>query len=204
MPSATSEQMSSDLRTLNETVDRVSQLLDPSTRENFTDRSSRYLETLATRIDFTRMAEQGAQTVSPETIHAVAGVRGQQLVDRAQELARTEAQEALAAERVAQTLAAAERRDEAQAGLDATSSRDLLEERRAAAVTERDAAREQREAVAAREAARVIAENPAQIISKNLVQDDHLAALRREQERLAEEMKHEERPLRQTHGQKLS
>jgi hypothetical protein len=189
---------------LNDIVDRASQALDPSTRETFLERSARYLETLATRVDFTRLAEQGAQAVSAQTVQAVAGVRGQQLVDRAQELARTESQEAQAAERVADVTAAAERRDEAKAGLDATSAKDLLDERRAAAVTERDAAREQREAVAAREAARQIEQNPAQLISQSLAQDDQLAALRREQERLAEEMKVEERPQRQTHGQKMS
>lgn len=204
MAAATSEQMSSDLRTLNETVDRVSQLLDPSTRETFAEQSARYLETLATRVDFTRMAERGQQAVSPAQIEAIAGVRAQRLIDRAQDVARTEAQEASAAERIAETTAAAERRDEAQAGLDATSSRDLLEERRAAAVTERDAAREEREAIAAREAARVIAQNPANVISQSLVEDEKLAALRREQERLAEEMKLEEKPQRQTHGQRLS
>lgn len=204
MAGATSEQLSSDLTTLNDIVDRASQALDPSTRETFIERSARYLETLATRVDFTRLAEQGTQAVSAQTVQAVAGVRSQQLVDRAQELARTESQEAQAAERVADVTAAAERRDEAKAGLDATSAKDLLDERRAAAVTERDAAREQREAVAAREAARQIEQNPAQVISQSLAQDDQLAALRREQERLAEEMKVEERPQRQTHGQKMS
>ncbi|MBG0812375.1 relaxase/mobilization nuclease domain-containing protein [Methylosinus sp. H3A] len=204
MAGATSEQLSSDLTTLNDIVDRASQALDPSTRETFLERSGRYLETLATRVDFTRLAEQGAQAVSAQTVQAVAGVRGQQLVDRAQELARTESQEAQAAGRVADVTAAAERRDEANAGLDATSAKDLLDERRAAAITERDAAREQREAIAAREAARQIEQNPAQVISQSLAQDDQLAALRREQERLAEEMKVEERPQRQTHGQKMS
>lgn len=204
MPGATSEQLSSDLTSLNEIVDRASQALDPSTREGFLERSARYLETLATRVDFTRLAEQGAQAVSAQTVQSIAGVRGQQLVDRAQALARTESQEARAAERVADATAAAERRDEANAGLDATSARDLLQERRAAAITEHDAAREQREAIAAREAARQIEQNPAQVISQNLAQDDQLAALRREQERLAEEMKVEVRPQRQTHGQKMS
>lgn len=126
MANATSGQMSSDLRTLNETVDKVAELLDPATRESFTERTSRYLETLAKRIDFTHAAEQGTQAVSPEQIQTIQDVRAQP-----------------------------------------------------------------------------IAAHTPPFVQNLMPEDEKLAALRREQERLAEEMNLEARPQRQTPRQKM-
>ena len=201
-----SEQLSADLRRLNDTSERVTQLLDPASREAFNERSSRYLETLANRIDLKRMSEQGAQTVSREQVERIAGAKASRIVSHAEEIAKADSLRAQSARHIAETTAAAARRDNAQTNLDPASVKDLQDGRRAAALTERDAAQVSREAAAAREAARLAATNPAQVISQNLVSEDQrLAELRREQERLAKELE-EQGPQRdrQTHRQRPS
>ena len=201
-----SEQLSADLRRLNDTSERVAQLLDPASREAFNERSSRYLETLANRIDLKRMSEQGAQTVSREQIERIAGAKASRIVSHAEEIAKANSLRAQSARHIAETTAAAARRDNAQTGLDPASVKDLQDGRRATALAERDAAQVSREAAAAREAARLASANPAQVISQNLVSEDQrLAELRREQERLAKELE-EQGPQRdrQTHRQRPS
>ena len=82
----------------------------------------------------------------------------------------------------------AERRQEANAALDPTSQRELRAERAVVAGSQQSAAREAREAAAAADAARMIAEHPGQSIPNALIQTDALAKLRAEQERIVQEL----------------
>lgn len=72
--------------------------------------------------------------------------------------------------------------------LDPTSQRELRAERAIVAGSQQSAAREAREAPAAADAARMIAEHPGQTIPNGLVQTDALAKLRAEQERIVQEL----------------
>jgi hypothetical protein len=205
MPSlATSEQLSSSLRQIDKTVDTVYQSIDPSAREVFNDLSTKFLGTLAVRADVTRLVQSGQSEVSPQALQQLAGDRSAAILAKASDLAKAQTAEAQGAERLAETVRAAERRDEAQTQLDPASVKDLTEERRAAAITGRSAAQTEREASAAREAARQLAANPARTIPQNLVNNDPtLEQLRIEQERALKEVEAEAQTERNTHRQKM-
>jgi len=205
MPSlATSEQLSSSLRQIDKTVDTVYQSIDPSAREVFNDLSTKFLGTLAVRADVTRLVQSGQSEVSPQALQQLAGDRSAAILAKASDLAKAQTAEAQGAERLAETVRAAERRDEAQTRLDPASVKDLTEERRAAAITGRSAAQTEREASAAREAARQLAANPARTIPQNLVNNDPtLEQLRIEQERALKEVEAEAQTERNTHRQKM-
>jgi type IV secretory pathway VirD2 relaxase len=205
MPStATSEQLSGSLRQIDKAVDTVYQSIDPSAREAFNELSTKFLNTLAVRADVTRLVQSGQTEVSPQALQKLAGERTAAILAKASDLAKTQTVEAQGAERLAETVRASERRDEAQTRLDPASVKDLTEEWRAAAITERSAARTDREATAAREAARQIAASPTQTIPQNLVNNDPtLEQLRIEQERVLKEVEAEAQTERQTHRQKM-
>jgi type IV secretory pathway VirD2 relaxase len=184
----TSEQMAKDLRVMNEAVSRTSDLLDGQTKQQFRETSARYLETLANRIDLQRTQERGVQQLSRSEVEAIVGANADRLVARAQDVSTQERREAAAAERLADRALNAERRQEANAAVDPTSQRDLRAERAVVAGSQQSAAREAREAAAAADAARIIAEHPGQTIPNALVQTDALAKLRAEQERIVQEL----------------
>lgn len=184
----TSEQMAKDLRVMNEAVSRTSDLLDGQTKQQFRETSARYLETLANRIDLQRAQERGVQQLSRSEVEAIVGANADRLVARAQEVSAQERREAAAAERLADRALNAERRQEANAAMDPTSQRELRAERAIVAGSQQSAAREVREAAAAADAARMIAEHPGQAIPNALVQTDALAKLRAEQERIVQEL----------------
>lgn len=184
----TSEQMAKDLRVMNEAVSRTSDLLDGQTKQQFRETSARYLETLANRIDLQRAQERGVEQLSRTEVEAIVGKNADRLVSRAQEVSAQERREAAAAERIADRALDAERRQEANAAMDPTSQRELRAERAVVAGSQQSAAREAREAAAAADAARMIAEHPGQPIPNALVQTDALAKLRAEQERIVQEL----------------
>ncbi|MDQ0333506.1 type IV secretory pathway VirD2 relaxase [Mesorhizobium sp. YL-MeA3-2017] len=184
----TSEQMAKDLRVMNEAVSRTSDLLDGQTKQQFRETSARYLETLANRIDLQRAQERDVEQLSRTEVEAIVGENADRLVARAQEVSAQERREAVAAERLADRALNAERRQEANAALDPTSQRELRAERAVVAGSQQSAAREAREAAAAADAARMIAEHPGQSIPNALIQTDALAKLRAEQERIVQEL----------------
>jgi type IV secretory pathway VirD2 relaxase len=184
----TSQQMAKDLRVMNEAVSRTSDLLDGQTKQQFRETSARYLETLANRIDLQRAQERGVQELSRSEVEAIVGANADRLVARAQDVSAQEQREAAAAERLAERALNAERRQEANAAMDPTSQRELRAERAIVAGSQQSAAREAREAVAAADAARMIAEHPGQTIPNALVRTDALAKLRAEQERIVQEL----------------
>lgn len=187
----TSQQMVQDLRLMNDAVSRTSDLLDGETKQQFRETSGRYLETLANRIDLQRMQETGVQQLSRADVEAVVGVNADRLIERAQEVRIKEEREATSAERLANRAIDAERRQEASGGIDPASQRELQSERAIVSGSQQSAAREAREAAAAVEAARAIAEYPAQSLPASLIQTDALAKLRAEQEQIVRELETE-------------
>ena len=97
----TAAQMESDLKLLNEAVDKVGSVLPTDTRTAFFERSGRYLEKLAMRVDMQREFE----AKSPQA--ALAPV-----VEQAARVARVEQREAIGAEKLAERAAAIERQGE--------------------------------------------------------------------------------------------
>ncbi|SDR63797.1 Type IV secretory pathway, VirD2 components (relaxase) [Rhizobiales bacterium GAS113] len=187
----TSEQMAKDLRAMNEAVSRTTDLLDGETRQQFRESSARYLETLANRIDLQRVQERGVQELSRAEVERVAGIGADRLIERAQEVRAKEEREAAAAHRLADRAVEAERRQEGRTGIDPESQRELKAERAVVAGSQQSAAREAREAAAAVEAARVLAEHPGRPLPNSLIQTDALTKLRAEQERVVREIEGE-------------
>ena len=145
----TSEQMAKDLRLMNEAVSRTSDLLDGETKQQFREASSRYLETLANRIDLQRVRDGGVQELSRGEVEAIVGANAARLIERSQEVRIEEEREALSADRLADRVLERGRRQEASSGLDPASGRELRAERGIVASSERAAAREEREGAAA-------------------------------------------------------
>ena len=197
----TSEQMAKDLRLMNETVSRTSDLLDGETKQQFREASSRYLETLANRIDLQRASEHGVQQMTRAEVEAIAGVNADRLIERANGIQQREDREAADAARLADRAIAAERREESATGIDATSQRELRAERAIVAGAQRSAAQEAREAAAAAEATREISEHPARPIPASLTQTDALTKLRNEQEKIVRELEAENERAQSIKGQ---
>ena len=198
----TSEQMVQDLRLMNEAVSRTSDLLDGETKQQFRETSARYLETLANRIDLQRMQERGVQQLGRAEVEAVVGVNADRLIERAQEIRIKEEREATSAERLANRAIDAERRQEAGGGMDPASQRELIADRAIVRGSQQSAARETREAAAAVEVARVLAEHPAKPLPQAVIQTDPLAQLRAEQERLVREIEAERAETQSVKGQR--
>jgi hypothetical protein len=197
----TSQQMVQDLRLMNDAVSRTSDLLDGETKQQFRETSARYLETLANRIDLQRMQERGVHQLSRAEVEAVVGVNADRLVERAQEIRIKEEREATSAEYLASRAIDAERRQETRGGIDPASQAELRAERAVVVGPQQSAAREAREAAAAVEAARTIAEHPAQPLPTPLIQTDVLAKLRAEQEKVVRELEAEKLDPQSIKGQ---
>jgi len=200
----TSERMAQDLRLMNEAVSRTSDLLDGTTKQQFREISARYLETLANRVDLQRMQERGVQQLSRSEVEAVVGAKAERLIERAREIRIKEEREAASAEHVASRAIDAARRQEASGGIDPTSQEELRAERAIVVGSQQSAAREAREAAAAVEAARAIAEHPAQPLPTSLIKNDALAKLRAEQEKVVRELEAEKPSLQAIKGQRRS
>jgi hypothetical protein len=173
----TSEQMTKDLRVMNETVSRTSDLLDGQTKQQFREASARYLETLTNRIDLQGAQERGVQQLSQSEVEAIVGANADRLVTRAQEVSTQERGEVASAERLADRALNMERRQEANAAMDPTSQKELRAERAVVVGSQPSAAE-----------ARMIAEHPGRAIPNALVQTGALAKLRAEQERIVQEL----------------
>jgi type IV secretion system T-DNA border endonuclease VirD2 len=199
----TSAQMVQDLRLMNDAVSRTSDLLDGETKQQFRETSARYLETLANRIDLQRMQERGVQQLSRAEVEAVIGVNADRLMERAEEVRTKEEREAASAERLVDRAIDAERRQEARGGIDPTSQEELRAERAIVVGSQQSAVREAREAAAAVEAARAIAEHPAKPLPTALIQTDALAKLRAEQEKIVRELESDKAEAQSIKGQTL-
>jgi type IV secretory pathway VirD2 relaxase len=200
----TSQQMAQDLRLMNDAVLRTSDLLEGKTKQQFRETSARYLETLANRIDLQRAQESGVQQLSRGEVEAIVGTNADRIVERAQEIRTKEEREATSAERVATRAIDAEWRQEAGAAIDPTSQRELRAERAIVAGSQQSATKAAREAVAAADAARLIAEHPGQPLPGALVQTDALAKLRAEQEKIVRELQADKGIFQSIKGQRMT
>ena len=199
----TAEQMARDLRLMNEAVSRTRDLLDGATKQQFHEASARYLETLANRLDLQRLAERGVERMTRAEVEAIIGVNADRLIERANSVRAKEEREAqLAARQAADRAVEVEKGDEARAGIDPASQRDLAAKRQIVTGAERSAAQEAREARAATEAARMLARHPGDRLSPGLVETDALAQLRAEQERVIREIEASDR-LEAQKGQRM-
>ena len=200
----TSEQMAKDLRAMNEAVSRTADLLDGETKQRFNERSARFLETLANRIDLQRLQERDVQQLSRADVEKIAGVNADRLITRAQGVRGEETREAFAAQRMVERNVEADYRHESRGGLDPASQRELKTERAIVRGPEQAAAREGREAAAATEAARLLAEHPEQPLPQTLIQTEALTKLRTEQEKLVNEIEKERQDAESIKGQRLT
>ena len=202
MAEASAEQMYRDLRTIDKTIQSVAEQLSGPTRQAFLERSQPYLMRLAARVDVQRAIDGGAQTFTQEDIAQRTGQASERIIAEADRIAAAQARNAAQAERLSTTVSNSEIRDEGAPSLTPTMQQDLAGERRAAAITQRSAATERREADAAAEAARSAQQYPAVPIPKANTEGERLQHLRREQEALAKQIDEEpERPRPQ--GQRI-
>jgi type IV secretion system T-DNA border endonuclease VirD2 len=166
----TAAQMGSDLKLLNEGVDKVGAVLPEDTRAAFFERSGRYLEKLAARVDMQREFEaKSSQAALAPVVEQAAGI------------ARVEQREAISAQRLVESAEAVERRIQAAANPMPASARDIDTSRLIVREAERTAADEHARAHAAREAQRLLAANAVAPLAASLAVDARLEALRREQ-----------------------
>jgi len=166
----TAAQMESDLKLLNEAVDKVGAVLPTDTRAAFFERSGRYLEKLAARVDMQREFEA-------KSSHVVLAP----VVEQAARVARVEQREAISAERLAEQAEAVERRAEVAANPTTAGARDVETSRAVVREAERTAADEQARSRAAIEAQRALAANATAPLAASLAADARLDALRRQQ-----------------------
>jgi type IV secretory pathway VirD2 relaxase len=199
----TSEKMTKDLRLMNDAVSRTADLLDGATKEQFREKSARYLETLANRIDLQRAQEGGAQELSRAEVEKIAGAEADRLIERAEAIRGKEEREAAEARRLADRAIEAERRQEGSGGVDPESQRETLADRAIVAGAQQAAAREAREAAAVREAANILADHPARPLPQALVESDALAKLRAEQEKVLRDIEGESAEAQTNKGQRM-
>lgn len=166
----TAAQMESDLKLLNEAVDKVGAVLPTDTRAAFFERSGRFLEKLAARADMQREFE------SKSSQAALAPV-----VEQAARVARVEQREAISAERLVERAEAVERRAEAAAAPTPADARNIDTSRAVVREAERTAADERAQAHAATAAQKALEANAATPLSAALAVDERLDALRRQQ-----------------------
>jgi hypothetical protein len=140
------------------------------TRAAFFERSGRYLEKLAARVDMQREFEAKSSQAALALV-----------VEQAAGIARVEEREAISAQRLVESAEAVERRVEAAANPMPARARDIDTSRLIVREAERTAADEQARAHAAREAQRLLATNAAAPLAASLAVDARLEALRREQ-----------------------
>ncbi|MGX7743997.1 relaxase/mobilization nuclease domain-containing protein [Rhodopseudomonas parapalustris] len=194
----TAQQMERDLRRMNEAVSRTSDLLDGETKRQFRETSSRYLETLANRIDIQRVQERGVGQLDRAEVEAIVGASAERLVEQAQQVRLREQREAEEAGRLVDRAVNAERHQENVATLPATSQEETRTQRVVVTEAEKSAVREAREASAANEALHAISQHPARALPPGLVQTDSLARLRAEQEQIIRDLEASERGDRQS------
>jgi type IV secretion system T-DNA border endonuclease VirD2 len=199
-----SEQMAKDVRLMNEAVSRTMDLLDGETRQQFRQTSARYLETLANRTDLQRNKEREVRQLSRAEVGQIARINGDRLIERAQEVRLKQELEAHSAERLAERALEAERRQEERAKIDPESQQELRAERSIVAGSQQSIAQEVREAAAAVEAGRLLADHPAQALPQALKSIDELAKLRVEQEKILREMEAERAEVQSIKGQQMS
>ena len=179
--------MLQDLRLLNQKAADVAALLPEGSRAKFLERAGTYLEKIAERVDQQRADEAKArdQQTARER-QAMAPV-----VEKAEQVARTEAREAHLTAKAAGRAVETERKIEGAPLGEAGSPVAIDQKRALVRETEKQASAEAREARNATEAARSIAVDPAKPVPAAAAPNDRVAEIRRKQAEMLEKLSKE-------------
>ncbi|MER9657391.1 hypothetical protein NKJ26_28690 [Mesorhizobium sp. M0152] len=180
---ATADQMRENLKQINETVNKTAAMMNGQTKAEFLRRAAPTMELLAIRTDLKSLQEGGVTHVSEDQAHRIAGARAEALIHRAQEIEAAERLEADRAREIRNRAIEQEIRDERAGSADPTSLEQVAQDREMVRNAESIAAKEAREAQAASEAARSLAQNPNERLDPEIVKGERLEELQRLQSR---------------------
>lgn len=160
MADATAAEMRENLKDINEAVAIAAGVMDGATKLEFLRRTAATMEKLAIQTDIKASRESGQTHMSEDEVRQLFGPRADALIARAREIEAAELREAERAESLRNRAIAEQNREESSGAIDPTSLREVAQDRATTHHAEAIAARERREAQAAVEAARALAENP--------------------------------------------
>ena len=189
----TSEGMREELRILNRQAGEAAASLSGESKEQFMRNASQTLNLMAFRADVRELRERGVTHVTSEELHRMASPETLALVAKAHAVAQAERREAERASAVANRAIEAERRIEWSPERGPEALREVLEDRDTTRAAETIAARERREADAARFVADSLASAPAKAIDPNQALSDRILHLKSEQDAL-EQNPHKSKP----------
>ena len=183
MADATAAEMRENLRDLNDAVTVTAGIMEGATKTEFLRRTAETMERIAIQTDLKAERERGRTHISEDEARRMFGPDADALIARAREIQAAEELEAQRAETMRARAIEDEVRDERSSSTDPASLQEVADERAAVRNAETIAARERREAQAAAEAARTLAENPRQKLNPN-PQGERLEELKRQQQRV--------------------
>ncbi len=182
MADATAAEMRENLKGINEAVAIAAGVMDGATKLEFLRRTAATMERLAIQTDLKASQESGRTHLSEDEVRQVFGPQADALIARAREIEAAELREAERAESIRNRAIAEQNREESSGAIDPASLREVAEDRATTHHAEAIAARERREAQAAVEAARALAENPKERLDPNLAQGERLQELKHQQD----------------------
>uniref|UniRef100_A0A9E8A9M9 MobA/VirD2-like nuclease domain-containing protein n=1 Tax=Bosea sp. NBC_00436 TaxID=2969620 RepID=A0A9E8A9M9_9HYPH len=182
MADATAAEMRENLKDISETVALAAGVMEGATKMEFMRRTAATMEKLAIQTDLKANQESGQIHMSEDEVRQLLGPHADALIARAREIEAAEQREAEQAEAIRDRAIAEQNREESSGAIDPASLREVAADRAATHHSETIAARERREAQAAAEAARALAENPNQRLDPNLAQGERLQELKHQQD----------------------
>lgn len=182
MADATAAEMRENLKDISEAVALAAGVMDGATKLEFLRRTAATMEKLAIQTDLKASQESGQTHMSEDDVRQLLGPHADALIARAREIEAAEQREAERAEVIRDRAITEQRGEESSGAIDPASLREVAEDRATTHHAEAIAARERREAQAAAEAARALAENPGQRLDPNLVQGERLQELKHQQD----------------------
>ncbi|MFC5422707.1 relaxase/mobilization nuclease domain-containing protein [Bosea eneae] len=182
MADATAAEMRENLKDISEAVALAAGIMDGATKMEFLRRTAATMEKLAIQTDLKANQESGRTHMSEDEVRHLLGPHADALIARAREIEAAEQREAERAEAIHDRAIAEQNREESSGAIDPASLREVAQDRAATRHAETIAARERREAQAAAEAARALAQNPNQRLDPNLAQGERLQELKRQQD----------------------
>lgn len=182
MADATAAEMRENLKDISEAVALAAGVMDGATKLEFLRRTAATMEKLAIQTDLKTSQESGQAHMSEDEVRQFLGPHADALIARAREIEAAERREAERAEAIRDRVIAKQSREESSGAIDPASLREVAEDRATTHHAEAIAARERREAQAATEAARALAENPNQRLDPNLAQGERLQELKHQQD----------------------
>ena len=182
MADATAAEMRENLKDINEAVTIAAGVMDGATKLEFLRRTAATMEKLAIQTDLKANQESGQTHMSEDEVRHLFGPQADALIARAREIEAAELREAQRAEAIRNRAVAEQNREESSGAIDPASLREVAEDRAATHNAEAIASRERREAQAAAEVARALAENPKERLDPNLAQGERLQELKHQQD----------------------